>query len=1160
MKKKLLVLLTLSLCFIGLTKASAYAVGDTVTKNMYDADDYRIRSDRTFYIRKYNVSGSDDKIYCADASLKGYSNLKVDRVLDPDRCRSGSSNQTGCRDGAHDDYWEGLYDAALLFILNGNYYDDGKTIQNRSYTYEQRLMALRAMDNINPSFRQNKYHTGFSVNKDILKYIINSGINWAADGVESDYVNWVFGRYDRANDQWIDSDLPAGDISREEMINHLWYGTSPKVCNQNGGGCEGIGTGELDTDYEIIARAKELFQSALRYAGKYKKGEVPGQATPPKVNANFKVKSLTSELENLGKSNNLTYDEYTRELKLEVTFKGYNKSNDGPVYIKINPDTDGRVFVNGSKMYYKNLNQKNSNWTLFDGNTDFSSMLKDDDTVTFQLLIPVKATNINRLDKYKINLEINFLYREYTIGKGYRLVPNTGTITGLQYFYIGEPFSGTNEGVPHPQYFTFDWNPYDDVFCKNTNPTPDNVDLYKLYLKTCCRERENGSSRDVIVTRECDNATKAYESNKTNDNLAKMKLWCETKKAYCDYCNDKITVPYMCSEFSDDAKTVPNCVDGADASVMSPTDIKICVVDYSDIVENPYQLTKENATNEKKNGEVEGDTKSVHEYCNIYCKEDYKIGLPLGKWLEAGSSFTLDVQVDGTKSCYTDEINYNLFRKDYDKAYANLRASKSQANINTYNKVLNNYSSCATLYNNNKDQQSKLLNIKSDEQKVEFKYQEDYLKNQSGVDQKVPLKKLEEKNDDIVLWFCDGDVDNDYNKCLGGTPWSVKTENLAGFNCSGSSCSESTVTIPRTRYAKSISTNHTLFAPETEFFTNYTGNKLSLSQMNKKVIDAAAYYNSIKDPIERLNKMNAAYATIGYKKVTKTVYINQQIYSQESYPIMLSTEKGAYNFDIIFSGFGEYFSTGKTGRLIGNANSVAIKNDTRFKGEYFCEYAVNCKNCRVTTTPGKTPPITTPPAVTWEEVPYEAITTYCNGCGVVVEGTAQGALIFRQISLTNVNPSDRSLGYNLVNLKGDAAVKEIETNGEEVYNETNGKISKYEVTLTPEVINYINDYVKKNKGDKVVSNLSDIKCDTYFNTTLNKKDSAKHQVSERFDYLICHSGLLEKLQSDPSILKKAEVDNNLKNQSWVESEYCLGNDCIIGMGFGYGQVFGPAYK
>ena len=60
--------------------------------------------------------------------------------------------------------------------------------------------------------------------------------------------------------------------------------------------------------------------------------------------------------------------------------------------------------------------------------------------------------------------------------------------------------------------------------------------------------------------------------------------------------------------------------------------------------------------------------------------------------------------------------------------------------------------------------------------------------------------------------------------------------------------------------------------------------------------------------------------------------------------------------------------------------------------------------------------------------------------------------------------------------------------------------------------------------------------------------------------MICHSGLLEKLQSDPSILKKAEVDNNLKNQSWVESEYCLGNDCIIGMGYGYGQVFGPAYK
>ena len=1146
MKKKLLALLILPAFILSCSKVSAYSLGSTVNKEMYDADDYRLRYDRTLYIRKYKVQGSNDKIYCADVSLKGYTGLKVDKVLNPDRCRDGSTDQTGCISGSHADYWDGLYDAALLFILNGNYYDDGNTISDRSYSYEQRLIALRALDNINPYYRQNKYHTGFSANKDVLKYIINSGINWAADGIESDYVNWVLGRYDLAGDQWIDSDLPAGDISRTEIINHLWYGKSFKVCNQNGGGCESIGEEDLDTDYEVVKGAKELFQSAFRYAGKYKKGEVPGQSAQPVVNANFKVKSLSPELLNLGKSNNIVYGDYTREIKVEVTFKGFNKSNDGPVYIRINPDTDGRVVLDGSQMYYRNITT-NGDWTPFNGSTDFQSQLKDKDSVTFEIKVPAKATNIQRTDTFKINFEINFLYREYTIGKGYRLVPNTGTITGLQYFYIGEPSTGTTDGVPHPQYFNFTWDPYDDVFCKYTNPTPDNVDLYKLYLKTCCRERENGDKKDIIVERECKNA-------KTE---ADKKLWCETKKAYCDYCNDTITVPYMCGEFSDDGKTTPDCTDGADASVLSPTDIKICVLDYSDIANNSYQLTKEGTTNEKKNGEVEGDTKSVHDYCNIFCKEDYKIGLPLGKWVESGSSFTLDLQVDGTKSCYTDEINYNLFKKDYEKAYNALKANKTSGNITTYNKVLSNYSACATLYNNNKDTQSKLLNIKTADQTVEFKYKEDYLKNQNAVDQKVKLKKLEETTDDINLWFCDGDVDNSYNKCLGGNPWNISTEKLAGFNCSGTSCSETTITIPKTRYAKSISSNHALYAPATEFFTTYTGNKFSKSEMNAKIIAAADYYNSITDPTERLNQMNAKYAEIGYRKVTKTVYVNQKIYQQETYPIKLASEKGAYNFDIIFSGFGEYYSTGKTGRLIGDANSVAVKYDSKFNGEYYCQYAVSCPNCKVTTTP---PPGEGEPIVIYEEVPYEKTTLYCNKCGVVVPGVSEGALIFRQISLTNTNPTDRSLGYNLVNLKGAAALKEVETNGEEIYNENNGKVSKYEVTLTPEVISYINKYVQDTKADKIVTNASSINCSTYYDKTSSKKDSVKHQVAEQFDYLICESGLLNLLEDDPDINKKANVDNNLKNQSWIESEYCLGNQCIIGAGYGYGQIFGPAYK
>ena len=157
MRKRLLILLSLPLFFAFSVKASAYGLGSTISKTKYDADDYRLRSDRTLYVRKYKASGTDNKIYCADVSMQGYTNLKVNKVLNANRCRTGSSDQSGCRAGAHDDYWEGLYDAALLFALNGTYYDDGNQTYPRSYSYQQRVIAIRALDGMNPKFRQGKY-------------------------------------------------------------------------------------------------------------------------------------------------------------------------------------------------------------------------------------------------------------------------------------------------------------------------------------------------------------------------------------------------------------------------------------------------------------------------------------------------------------------------------------------------------------------------------------------------------------------------------------------------------------------------------------------------------------------------------------------------------------------------------------------------------------------------------------------------------------------------------------------------------------------------------------------------------------------------------------------------------------------------------------------
>lgn len=80
-----------------------------------------------------------------------------------------------------------------------------------------------------------------------------------------------------------------------------------------------------------------------------------------------------------------------------------------------------------------------------------------------------------------------------------------------------------------------------------------------------------------------------------------------------------------------------------------------CVINNEDPSGNSYQATTE--------GYIDND------YCKIYCKEDYHFVLPGVKAVNSGRYFSLEASINGTKTCYTSEIDENgTFESDLDIA------------------------------------------------------------------------------------------------------------------------------------------------------------------------------------------------------------------------------------------------------------------------------------------------------------------------------------------------------------------------------------------------------------------------------------------------------------------------------------------------------------
>lgn len=835
---------------------------------------------------------------------------------------------------------------------------------------------------------------------------------------------------------------------------------------------------KLNTKNDYVASAKKLFLAALKYGAKVRKdGIVKKEITYSQPE--FTKDKYDSVVEN-------GVIKAVREIRFSAVFKNFNDSSTDPVNVVVTPDTN--KYAVGTVYEYQVAGT--DTWTVFNSSTNFKPLIKDANTM-INFRIGVKAP-VSSKESFIIKFKVETNYKDDKILTGALLYGSSNT----QRFYIYDSDSSKQK----PYEVNLKW---DDVigYCTNILPDKNNTALFKDYLKTCCRgQNEPGFN----ITTECENELKKAKTKEEKDKILKENKYCKIKTEYCDVCNGTISVPQTCSEFGDG--DTPKCEDNADAVVKDNDNVKLCILDYSDEANNDYKLTTDANV-------------ASNDYCNVYCKEDYKFSLPLGRWVTAGRSFAVSMNVNATKSCYTDLINYDKFIADISAQKALLDANVNNLTARArYQSIMSQYNACAKAAWDSDIKFKPNISLSYDET--------DYLTGNKKINFEAANKVVNGKEETSLKvtnnnkWLCNGtDVDDYYNECKGGsavsTPEAQTSQTLTNYY-DPSTFAKTNITVPLTKYAKKVSFASAVYAPKNNFYTTVGSGVISTTS-----------------------------STTNQELTTNLVLNGEEISNVGKLPIALKRTYGAYKFNIFFNDIGEYFNSNALGRLVGGPNSVALKNgNTTFKGEYVCSYVVNCPECNVGC-------VDDPARGIFCDITGKDSSPTCIDCKpdpVTYKKDNYNIFVARQISLNNVNPSDRKLGVNLSDLKGRTAVNGIEEKGEGVYNGNDGK-AQYTITLTPNETRKLQQYnnLKVDEGSGYAS-MSDFECYPY-SSIVSKEYYDK--VKEN-DYIICKSKLLS--GNKEFSLKNVEISGE-GNLSWIEAcDSETTSICIIG-GF-----YGPAYK
>lgn len=660
---------------------------------------------------------------------------------------------------------------------------------------------------------------------------------------------------------------------------------------------------------------------------------------------------------------------------------------------------------------------------------------------------------------------------------------------------------------------------------------PFNDPNYKTYLKKCCHpgkytDGSTSQSTKSVITK-CKEAA---------DGTAEKDKWCKLK-SYCDICNGTKSVPRACTEFSD--SHLVECENNADAIIKDSDKVKTCILDYVDENDNPYEFTDRGANTDNP-------------YCKIYCKEDYKFGLPTGKWTESGKKFTLKVDVSGTKSCYTSKIDTPKFIADL-QTLENRILNGEQSNpdvIHAYNQAVSNYNYCTEPVNN--------WGQKMDfgKQNIYVTYDENYVSlvnnDIDGKDNMIRLSILDETNKQYENsnWYCTGDnadVNERYNKCINGRDYidsSKITDKIEiKYSCDNGMCKYrdgekiKKMSVNKASYVSSTSTQSATYAPPVLFATRVLSGTVDLWSKVEKDCKSpeGCNYDDLSSTITVTT--GNLQTTENYKDVQAKV---------GDLPVQLNKTRGAYRFEVLFEGVGEYFnqytSLSKSGRLLGDTRKVKLTNyDNEFEGNYYCSYVVNCPSCGYSCVPDAKQGIVCDAEPTCNG---KACATTCfpnclyDSSKENYENNNRGYnFSARQISPSNINPTNRELGINLANEKGQTFMSDVQKTGDVDFDKVD---NGYEITFDRDSIMKIREYNRNHLKDGGFAS-SEMNC-----KTITPDGDDNHSYSDCTDEFV-------REMAQKGIIKIHESNKNDPN-STVYNKQTVPYNGVIGNGVG------PAYR
>ena len=277
-------------------------------------------------------------------------------------------------------------------------------------------------------------------------------------------------------------------------------------------------------------------------------------------------------------------------------------------------------------------------------------------------------------------------------------------------------------------------------------------------------------------------------------------------------------------------------------------------------------------------------------------------------------------------------------------------------------------------------------------------------------------------------------------------------------------------------------------------------------------------------------------------------------------PVSLITQTGVFPFVINYTNIGQDNSTGALGRLAGNSTSVLTEYNeldpsvrctttddylTQDAG-YVCHYLTNCndeEHCDFTCDDENNCEFTE------DDCDDDHCTLTCENC--IFDGETNN-FSYRTITLNNLNPNERSLGFNWSNVKGQATQKAVEDDGETIY-----ETPQYSYTLTPSNLSKIREY-NNQAGSYTNAYIPDEYASRVGNTSLSCETMSYNGEDIGLNYN-CRSNFLELIEVS---------GNEFATESYrITSDSEEGTDafesfsgCSNGYGNGECQYVGPSWR